>query len=84
MDDDGMPYLVDFASSVYLPFGGTVKRMLCAIDWMGYLKVKATLNAGLISEQEHCRLSLGNALSRLWFFPRLLRFARHLFLRISR
>ncbi len=84
MDDDGNPYLVDFASSVYLPFDGVLKRMLCAIDWMGYLKVKANLNPGLLSEEERKISDMGNSLSLLWFPPRLLRFLRDLFLRIAR
>ena len=84
MDDNGMPYLVDFASSVYIPFGGFIKRILSSIDWLGYLKVKAILNPGLLSEKENRKTDMGNTLSLLWFFPRLLRFFRHLFERILR
>jgi RIO-like serine/threonine protein kinase len=84
MDDNGNPYIVDFASSVYLPLGGALKRMLCAIDWMGYLKVKAYLNPDLLSDTESKKTEMGNTLSLLWFFPRLLRFFRHLFQRILR
>lgn len=84
MDDDGMPYLVDFASSLYLPCCRFLRQLLCAIDWMGYLKVKAKLNPDLISEEERGLLSRGNTLSLLWFFPRALRLLRHLFRRVSR
>jgi hypothetical protein len=44
MDDEGKPYLVDFASSIYLPWKGSLWKLLCGIDHMGYLKVKARLN----------------------------------------
>lgn len=39
IDEEGLPYLVDFASSLYFPFRGRLKKWLCAVDWMGYLKV---------------------------------------------
>ena len=84
MDDDGMPYLVDFASSLYLPCSGFLRQVLRSIDWMGYLKVKAKLNPDLISEEERGLLSRGNTLSLLWFFPRALRLLRHLFRRVGR
>jgi len=82
MDESGMPYLVDFASSLYIPFSGILKRLLCSIDWMGYLKIKAKINEKTLSEEENRRLSLGNTLSNLWFFPRVIRFLRHLVRRI--
>jgi hypothetical protein len=81
VDDDGMPYLVDFASSIYTPFKGPVWRMLCRIDWMGYLKVKAKLNPALLSSEEIKQNTLGKALSRLWFPSKILPFFRGLFRR---
>jgi hypothetical protein len=84
MDDEGMPYLVDFATSLYTPFKGPLWRMLCRIDWMGYLKVKAKLNPMLLSRQENMQHTLGNALSRLWFPSKIAPFLRGLFRRFSR
>jgi hypothetical protein len=84
MDDDGRPYLVDFAASFYTPFKGPLWRMLCRIDWMGYLKVKAKLNPMLLSLEENRQHAMGNALSRLWFPSKILPFLRGLLRRFSR
>ncbi len=84
IDDAGMPYLVDFASSFYTPFKGPVWRMLCRIDQMGYLKVKAKLNPALLSSEEKRQNSLGRTLSRLWFPSKVLPLFRDLFRRIFR
>ncbi len=84
MDDEGMPYLVDFATSLYTPLKGPLWRMLCRIDWMGYLKVKARLNPMLLSRQENMQHTMGNALSRLWFPSKIVPFLRGLFRRFSR
>jgi tRNA A-37 threonylcarbamoyl transferase component Bud32 len=84
MDDNGMPYLVDFASSIYIPFGGILKRWLCAIDWMGYLKVKAKISVSSLSEEEQRSLSLGNNLSLLWLPPRIKRLLKDLFRRFRK
>jgi hypothetical protein len=83
IDDTGMPYLVDFATSIYTPFKGPLWRMLCRIDWMGYLKVKARLNPRLLSHEENIQHALGNALSRLWFPSKIVPFLRRLFRRLS-
>jgi len=79
MDEDGMPYLVDFASSLYFPYDGVVKKWLCSIDWMGYLKVKAKISPSSLSEEEKTGLALGNRLSRLWLPPRIKKMVRNLF-----
>jgi hypothetical protein len=84
MDDEGIPYLVDFAASIYTPFKGPLWRMLCRIDWMGYLKVKAKLNPTLLSLEENRQHAMGNALSRLWFPSKIVPFLRGLFRRFSR
>ena len=84
MDDEGMPYLVDFAASIYTPFKGPLWSMLCRIDWMGYLKVKAKLNPMLLSLEENRQHAMGNALSRLWFPSKIAPFLRGLFRRFSR
>jgi hypothetical protein len=84
IDDTGKPYLVDFATSLYTPFKGPLWRMLCAIDWMGYLKVKARLNPMLLSQKENLQHDMGNALSRLWFPSKIAPFLRGLFRRFSR
>ncbi|HVN71140.1 MAG TPA: hypothetical protein VMU10_03880 [Desulfomonilia bacterium] len=82
MDDEGMPYLVDFASSIYTPIKGPLWRLLCRIDWMGYLKLKASLNPEILSPEETRQYDLGNALSRLWFPSKIMHFLRRLFRRI--
>jgi hypothetical protein len=84
IDDEGMPYLVDFAASLYTPFKGALWRMLCRIDWMGYLKVKAKLNPMLLSLEENSQHAMGNALSRLWFPSKIVPFLRGLFRRFLR
>lgn len=84
MDDDGMPYLVDFASSVYIPFKGPVWKLLCGIDQMGYLKVKSKLNPALMSSEEKKQNNLGKTLSCLWFPSKVLPFFRTLFQRVFR
>lgn len=81
MDDRGEPYLVDFASSIYLPWKGIMWKALCGIDRMGYLKVKAKLNPGLLTDDDRRGYTCGERLSRLWLPPRLLRFFRELFAR---
>ncbi len=84
MDDEGRPYLIDFASSVYLPWRGPLWRLLCAVDRMGYLKIKAKLNPDLLSAEEKRGRALGNTLSTLWIPPRVFRFLRDLLGRIPR
>lgn len=79
LDEKGMPYLVDFASSLYFPFGGILKKWLCAIDWMGYLKVKAKISPSSLSEEEKNGLALGNRLTLLWLPPRIKRWVKKLF-----
>jgi hypothetical protein len=84
MDEEGRPYLVDFASSVYLPWRGPLWRLLCAVDRMGYLKIKAKLNPDLLTADEQQKRTLGNTLSALWIPPRVFRFLRDLLGRIAR
>lgn len=84
MDDTGLPYLVDFASSLYLPFRGPLWRLLCTLDRMGYLKVKAKLNPDLLSAEEHRGFALGTFLSRLWIPSKILPFLRRLVRRAPR
>lgn len=78
IDDEGRPYLVDFATSIYLPWGGPAKRLLEEIDWMGYAKVKEKISPGLLDDGERRRLSLGNALSALWLPTKALRALKEL------
>lgn len=84
MDDQGEPYLVDFASSIYLPGKGLLWRLLRGIDRMGYLKVKAKLYPDLLTDNELRDCTRGKTLSRLWLPPRLLRLFRDLLARIGR
>jgi hypothetical protein len=66
IDDSGLPYLVDFASCLYIPWPGRVKEFLAKIDWMGFLKVKGKLNPEEISNEERSKLALGETLSNIW------------------
>jgi hypothetical protein len=78
IDDQGKPYLVDFASSLYLPWGGPLKRFLEGIDWMGYAKVKEKISPGILDEDERKLLHRGNTLSALWIPTKALRALRDL------
>jgi hypothetical protein len=82
IDEEGRPYLVDFASSLYLPWGGPVRRLLEGIDWMGYAKVKEKISPGLLDEEEKKLLGMGTVLSALWFPTKVLRGLRGLAKRI--
>jgi hypothetical protein len=84
MDGSGEPYLVDFASSLYLPWKGPLWRFLCSIDRMGYLKVKEKLHPDLLTHEDRISSSLGKTLSRLWLPPRILRFFRDFLARLAR
>ncbi|MBN1635329.1 MAG: hypothetical protein JW920_02375 [Deltaproteobacteria bacterium] len=66
IDDCGMPYLMDFANCLYLPWPHALKTCMARIDWMGYLKIKYKMNPDLVSPIEYKRLSLGQTLSTLW------------------
>jgi hypothetical protein len=76
IDEKGNPYLVDFASSMYIPFSKTLVRIFALIDWMGYVKVKQRLAPAMITEQENKLLSIGNTLSSWWLPTKALRMVR--------
>ena len=76
IDEEGNPYLVDFASSVYIPFSKTLVRILAPIDWMGFAKVKQRLAPALITQREKNMLTMGNTLSSWWLPTRALRMVR--------
>lgn len=78
IDEEGRPYLVDFASSIYLPWGGPVRRLLEEIDWMGYAKVREKVSPGTLDEGEKKLLDRGNVLSGLWLPTKALRALRSL------
>ena len=87
VDDRGLPYLVDFASCLYIPWPGRLKQFLAKIDWMGFLKVKEKLNPEGISNEERSRLVLGETLSNIWLPGRatksirdMIKYLRKLFL----
>ena len=71
IDADGHPYLVDFATAVYLPGQGWLFRQLKRIDRAGSLKVKGKLAPELLNEGELVRRDRGQRLSRLWLPGRL-------------
>ena len=76
IDSNGLPYLVDFASCLYIPWAGKLKDSLAGIDWMGFLKVKQKLLPGGISNEERRRLALGKTLSNLWLPGRAIKSIR--------
>lgn len=76
IDSSGLPYLVDFASCLYIPWAGKLKGFLAGIDWMGFLKVKQKLLPEGISNEERRRLALGKKLSNLWLPGRAIKFIR--------
>lgn len=84
IDDHGDPYLVDFASGLYLPCAKTVVKVLAIIDWMGYAKVKQRLRPDLITARENRLLGLGNMLSALWLPTKALRFINNMLKRIRK
>jgi hypothetical protein len=66
IDTNGLPYLVDFASCLYIPWPGKLKDIVARIDWMGFVKVKEKLRPEGISKEERRTLALGKTLSNLW------------------
>jgi len=85
IDPQGMPYVLDFGASLYIPWPRFLRKMLGKLDWMGFLKIKAKLAPGLISNDEKRALLKGSLLSYLWLvdsIPRTIRrFIRSLRLR---
>ncbi len=85
IDTEGMPYVIDFGSSLYVPWPKFLRQVLGKLDWMGFLKVKAKLAPWLVSADERGRLVRGSLLSYLWVvdsIPRAIRrFIRYLRLR---
>jgi len=73
IDTSGLPYLVDFASCLYIPWPGKLKDFLASIDWMGFLKVKGKLNPEGMSNEERRRLALGKTLSNIWLPARAIK-----------
>jgi len=71
IDAQGHPYLVDFATALYLPQQGPLFRLLCLLDRAGSLKVKGKLAPELLSASELRRRDRGQRLSRLWLPSRL-------------
>ncbi len=71
IDADGQPYLIDFATSFYMPLRGPLMKLLTQIDWMGYMKVKSKLNPAILTADEQARAEKGRRLSDLWLPGRL-------------
>lgn len=76
IDDEGRPYLVDFATCLYIPWNTKVRKVLEAIDWMGFAKVKRKLQPGLLDSREKEMYSLGTTLSSWWLPTRIQRILR--------
>ncbi|OPZ59187.1 MAG: serine/threonine protein kinase [Deltaproteobacteria bacterium ADurb.Bin510] len=71
IDPQGHPYLVDFATALYLPKQGPLFKFLCLIDRSGSLKVKGKLAPELLDAGERRHRDRGRWLSRLWLPSRL-------------
>jgi len=78
MDDSRRPYLVDFATCLYVPWPGSLRNLLSAIDWMGFVKVKHKINPDLLSPEEKNLYEFGTTLSSFWFPTRIVRILRSL------
>lgn len=73
IDDQGRPYLVDFATCLYIPWGGKARRLLETIDWMGFAKVKNKILPEALDGGEKELLALGERLSSLWLPTKFVR-----------
>jgi hypothetical protein len=78
IDEQGRPYLVDFATCLYVPWRLPPRKVFEAIDWMGFAKVKHKIQPRLLDQQEERMLSLGTRLSSWWLPTRMLRFIRNM------
>jgi len=76
IDDAGKPYLVDFATCLYIPWRGRMRKVFEAVDWMGFMKVKARIRPDLLSEEEGKLSALGARLSSLWLPTKIVRLIR--------
>ena len=65
-DSHGEPYLVDFASALYIPWDGSLRTLIARLDWLGFVKVKAKLAPELLSARELQHYHLGQTLSAAW------------------
>ena len=65
-DDLGEPYLVDFASALYIPWNGMLRNLMARLDWLGFVKVKAKLAPELLSARDIDHYRLGETLSAVW------------------
>lgn len=73
MDPDGNPYLLDFVTSLYIPWDGRFRRLLERVDWMGVAKAKAAYQPQLLDARERKLFNLGERLSSIWFPTIILR-----------
>ena len=67
MDKLGNPYLVDFASSLYIPHPAFLFNLLSHSDSMGLAKVKTLVNPSIATETDLKAARLGRFFSMLWF-----------------
>ena len=70
VDGEGRPYLMDFATAVYLGRGWLARRVLVPLlaraDWRGFLKLKARYCPEALTPAERRRWRLISALGMLW------------------
>ncbi|MEA3223022.1 MAG: hypothetical protein U9P49_07645 [Thermodesulfobacteriota bacterium] len=78
IDDEGLPYILDFGSCLYIPWPGFLRDVLAKIDWMGFLKIKCKLAPGFVTRQEEYSLNMGIGLSRLWIIGKAPKFLRNI------
>ena len=53
-------------SALYIPWEGTLRKLMARLDWLGFVKVKAKLAPELLSVRERRRYLLGETLSLVW------------------
>jgi hypothetical protein len=82
IDPSGIPYLVDFASCLYVPWPLKLRDIIASIDWMGFLKVKKKVCPDIITNEEMRKLALGKTLSNLWLPGRAARSIRDMIRRL--
>lgn len=70
LDEDGRPYLMDFATAMYLGRGWLARKVLVPFlsraDWRGWLKLKARYCPEALTPAERRRWRLMSVLGMLW------------------
>ncbi len=79
IDETGMPYLIDFSPSLYIPRPRTLKKLLSRLDWFGMLKIKGKITPELLTCTETRAMKFGCFLSSLWLPKKVFNFMKSSF-----